>query len=148
MFVCFDKGGAYWGVSSWYVTLSNDVIQSKLVKVSPGDSILGIMQKTGNDTWFINSIDQNTKENTSFSVKRSILSSQPWVYVTLEVYNIANCKDEYPPSGTTIPYTDLALGVNNQDATLDFTIGTDGQRPPVCDSSIKIDSTTAVTITF
>ena len=124
------------------------MIQSPLVKVEVGDSILGIMQKTGSETWFINSIDQNSNKNTSFSVTRSILSSQPWVYVTLEVYNINNCEKEYPAKGTTIPYTDLALGVNGENSKLDFVIGTDGQKPPVCNSSISIDSATAVTITF
>eukprot|EP01083_Nonionella_stella_P285366 971313_1 len=141
-------GGAYWGVSSWYVTLGNDVLQSTLVKVSPGDSILGVMQKTSTETWFVNSIDVNTAKNTSFSIKRSILQSQPWVYVTLEVYNIGNCENEYPPKGTTIPYTKLSLTENNTPAKLNFQIGTNGQKPPVCDSKIAINDATSVTITF
>eukprot|EP00483_Globobulimina_turgida_P008103 UN08119 len=63
-------GGAYWGVSSWYVTLGNDVVQSTLVRAEPGDTIFGVMQKTGTETWFVNSICVETQKNTSFNLKR------------------------------------------------------------------------------
>ena len=133
---------------SWYVTLSNDVIQSPLVHVNPGDLIVGVMQKVGTDSWFISTIDATTKQNTSFTVNRSILSSQPWVYVTLEVYNIDNCEEQYPPKGSSIAYTDLVLQVNKQNTTIDWTEGRDGQNSPVCDAKVSTFSAHSVTISF
>merc|ERR1712129_575882 len=141
-------GGPFWGISSWYVTLSNDVIQSPLVHVQPGDLIIGVMQKVGTDAWFINTIDATTKQNTSFVVSRSILGSQPWAYVTLEVYNIDNCEEEYPPKGTSIAYTDLVLQVDKRNTSIDWTEGRDGQSDPVCDAKVSTYSANSVKISF
>eukprot|EP01083_Nonionella_stella_P285368 971315_1 len=119
-------GGPFWGISSWYVTLSNDVVQSPLIRVNPGEVIYGVMQKVGSDSWFINSIDTTSGQNTSFVVSRAILSSQPWVYVTLEVYNIDNCQQQYPPKGTSIPFSNLVLQNNHQNETIEWTVGRSG----------------------
>merc|ERR1712154_686526 len=123
-------------------------IQSPLVRVSPGDLIQGIMQKVGSDSWFINSIDSTLNQSTSFTVSRSILNSQPWVYVTLEVYNIDNCEEQYPPKGSNVPYTHLVLQVNKQNTTIDWAAGRDGQNPPICNAKISTYSATSVTISF
>ena len=130
------------------MTLSNDVIQSPLVHVNPNDVIVGVMQKVGTDAWFINSIDSTTKQNTSFVVSRSILNSQPWVYVTLEVYNIDDCEEQYPPKGTSIAYTDLVLQINKQNRSIGWTEGRDGQSSPVCDAKVGTFSANSVTISF
>eukprot|EP00483_Globobulimina_turgida_P006731 UN06742 len=147
----FESGkgaGSFWGISSWYVTLSNDVIQSPLIMVNPGDLIEGLMRKVGNDSWFLNSIDLTTGKNTSFTLSRSILHSQPWVYVTLEVYNIDNCQEEYPPKGSNVPFTNLVLQNNHINTTIEWTPGRNGQDPPVCDAKISTYNPTSVTITF
>ena len=105
------------------------------------------MTKTGDEEWYINAVDDSTNVNSDITVKKSRLSSQPWSYVTLEVYDVISC-DQYPAAGTPIPYTELKLYLNGQNVDPTWEIGTDGQDPPICDSSIKIVDDNTVTITF
>eukprot|EP01083_Nonionella_stella_P314080 1130112_1 len=140
-------GGPFWGISSWYVTLSNDVIQSPLLPVSPGDLIYGVMQRVGNDSWYINTLDTTIGRNTSFTVSRSLLYSQPWAYVTLEVYDISSC-DEFPPLGSNIPFSNLVLSNNFINTTIEWTPGRKGQNPSVCNAKIATYSSESVTISF
>ena len=147
IFCMFFKGGLFWSISSWYVTLSNDVIQSPLVRVNPGDLVYGSMKKIGNDTWYINSRDETSKMNTSFSVSRTILSAQPWVYVALEVYNIDDC-NQFPSKGTTIPFSNLELDTTQGKTPIEWAEGNNGQTPPVCDVKVSTYSSNAVTIAF
>ena len=81
------------------------------------------------------------------TIKRSILSSQPWAYVALEVYDVEDC-EQFPPKGTKMPYTDLVLEVGHKRQPFDWSIGTAGQSPPTCGSSIAIESPSEVTITW
>merc|ERR1712228_781847 len=143
-------GGAYWGVASWYVTLKAGAIHSELLRVEPDHIIFGNMTQTGEDQWFINSVDMTstaTRNNTSLIVSKSILKSQPWAYVTLEVYDVESC-EQYPPSGTQMNYTNMQLYKGKDDISINFVIGTDGQSPPICDASISIPKSNDVSITF
>ena len=122
-------------------------LHSELIRVEVGDVIFGNMTKTGDDTWYINGVDLETNEDTPLTVTKTILNTQPWVYVTLEVYDVEDC-DQYPVSGTEMPYTDLILYEDGKETTLDWTIGTDGQQPAICNASITIVDSSDVTITF
>ena len=122
-------------------------VHSKLIQVKSGDIIFGNMTKTGSDSWFINGVDLETNENATLSITRAILKTQPWVYVTLEVYDVTSC-EQYPPSGTEMPYTNLVLYESGNEKPISWTVGTDGQSPPVCDAKIAVKDASDVTITF
>jgi len=140
-------GGSYWSIASWYVTLGRDVVYSKLQKVDAGDRLFGNMTKTGDDTWFINAVDLTSKVSSYISVTKSVLTSQPWIYVTLEVYDVFAC-EQYPEIGSQLPYTNLVLYEDGQIVSAQWQVGTDGQNPPICNATIEIVSDSAVTITW
>eukprot|EP01084_Bolivina_argentea_P133382 235392_1 len=140
-------GGDYWGLASWYVTLKAGAYHSKVIKLEPGDTVFGNMTRTGPETFFINGVDTRTNENATLTISKSLLSSQPWIYVTLEVYDVTSC-DQYPKSGTPMPYTNLQLFESGRQSPITWTVGTNGQNPPVCGATIKVIDGTAVTITF
>ena len=125
-------------MASWYVTLSTDVIQSPLVQVQPGDSIRGIMQKSGNaSTWFVNTIDVTAGKNTSFTVSRALLEAPPWAYVALEVYNIEQCSD-FPPQGSTVPTpTWSCSSTTSTPPSTGWWAGTDRGRPCAARASTR-----------
>ena len=130
------KGGPFWGIASWYKTLTNDVIQSKYIDVEPGDEILGMMNKIGIDSWYINTAQTSSGKNTSFTVKRDILRSQQWAYVALQANHIESCED-FPAAGTIVPFTNIAIASNHVNQTVEWVQGRDGQNPPVCDVKIS-----------
>jgi hypothetical protein len=140
-------GGDYWTIASWYVTLTNDVLYSELERVSEGDVIFGNMTWVADSTWFIDSVNQANNKHSSLTVHRQLLKTQPWTYVTLEVYDVDTCL-QYPPEGTQLPYTKLQLFVGGAEQQADWSVGTQGQTPPICGASIEIESPDAVTITF
>ena len=144
-------GGPFWSIASWYVTLGTDVIQSEIIKVEPGNVIFGNMTKLNkNGTWYIDSVDVKSGKHTDFTVSRSILSSQPWLYVTLEVYDIWEC-NEYP-LGSSIPYNNLYVteGDNNKPFLFDWSIEHNAVTLPICNESMTVDNQqgTASTIYF
>jgi len=140
-------GGNYWGVASWYVTIKAGALYTKVIAAEPGDIIFGNMTKTGSETWFINSVDLRTKEDAPLTVSKSILKTQPWAYVTLEVYDVESC-EQYPPSGTEMPYTNLTLFESGRKTKFEWKVGTNGQSPPICGATIKVLDAQDVTITF
>eukprot|EP01084_Bolivina_argentea_P283665 485898_1 len=142
-------GGSFWSIASWYVTLGIDVIQSEIIKVEPGDIIFGNMTKINNNgTWYIDSVNMNNGQHTDFTVSRSILVSQPWIYVTLEVYDIWSCS-EYPLK-STIPYTNLYATNGNKPFVFNWKIESNPITPPICNESMTVDNNdgTDVTIYF
>jgi len=104
-------GGSYWTLASWYVPLNGDsAVWSDLITVNVGDTIFGNMTKLSSTGWYINGV-QVGGQNTDLSISRPRLISQPWAYVTLEVYDLYQCSD-YP----TVPlnFQDLQLFVDGQ----------------------------------
>ena len=120
---------------------------SELKTVKSGVTIFGNMTKTGDEEWYINAVDDSTNVNSDITVSKSRLETQPWSYVTLEVYSVYSC-NQFPTQGTPIPYTQLKLYLEGQETDPTWQIGTDGQSPPVCNSSITIVDENTVTITF
>ena len=49
------------------------------------------MTQIGPENWYINCLNRNSKKNSDMTIDRSILKTQPWIYVTLEVYQTYNC---------------------------------------------------------
>jgi hypothetical protein len=99
----FSQG---WSVASWYVTVDEDVLFSALTDVKTGDVIFGNMTKIGTDTWFIGSEIMSTQKQTNVHLSKPRLQSQPWAYVTLEVYGVRSC-NYYPKD--TVHFTDIVL---------------------------------------
>eukprot|EP00490_Sorites_sp_Unknown_P014129 CAMPEP_0114671218 /NCGR_PEP_ID=MMETSP0191-20121206/40799_1 /TAXON_ID=126664 /ORGANISM="Sorites sp." /LENGTH=208 /DNA_ID=CAMNT_0001930563 /DNA_START=395 /DNA_END=1021 /DNA_ORIENTATION=- len=140
--------GEYWSCASWYVTLGRDVVYSKpFGEMSVGSKIFGNMTKTGPESWYINCVNLETGKDTPLNIERSILKTQPWIYVTLEVYFQGTCS-EYPPPGSPVPFTNLTLFENGVKKTIDWEVGKNGQNPPICGSSVEVNDPTSVTIKF
>ena len=115
-----------------YTNKGRDVVYSKpFGEMSRGDIILGNMTQIGSENWYINCLNTNSKKNSDMTIDRSILKTQPWIYVTLEVYQTYNC-NEYPPKGTAVPFTNLKLYENGQ-VTPPFDV-----FPPLTDINPKL----------
>jgi len=132
-------------MASWYVTLGSDVVYTALQRVDSKVVLFGNMTMTGSDTWYIDSVDTSNNIHANLSISRSILTSQPWAYVTLEVYDIYSCTN-YPKD--VIPYTNLQIFVNKKVVTPQWEVGKSGQVPPICNSSVSIADPGDVTIDF
>lgn len=87
--------GSYWGLASWYLTLSGDTFWSPLIIVNPGDIIYGNMTRyvfiqniirfrIKGETWYIGTVLERNMNTTALTVTNPRLASQPWAYVTLE----------------------------------------------------------------
>jgi hypothetical protein len=141
-----NGGGKYWGVASWYVTLNNGALYSDLVTVQPGDTIFGGMKMTGANTWVINSTDITTNtEPTVQTVTRPRLSSQPWAYLTLETYNIADCT-WFPPTGASIEFSQLELyDASNYQVTPSWQVN---QNAAHCSAVMTVNSPDDAVIAF
>lgn len=100
----YQAGG--YSVASWYVTLDNSYIESTPISVQSGQHIFGNMTQTGPQTWLILSQVVETGKVTSCTVTRPRLASQPWAYVTLEVYSASTCS-QLPTESQT--FTDMVL---------------------------------------
>jgi len=85
--------------------------------------------------WVIQSIDQTT--NTPTTLKIATNTTEPYAFVTLEVYNVDSCQD-YPTG--TVPFTNLAFD--------QFTPKWSTEATPGCGEKVSVGSPTAVTITF
>jgi len=138
-------GGSYWTLASWYVPLSNgdSAIWSDLITVNSGDVIFGNMTMTGPATWYINSLDTTTGQNTDMTMTKPILKAQPWAYVTLEVYDLFDDCTEYP----TVPlnFTQLQLQVGGRPQPFQWqTIQADN----TCNQEVTVVNPTNVIISF
>jgi len=122
-----------------YVTLGADVLFSQLTQVASNVVIFGNMTKIGPDAWYINAVDTSTNVNTDLTVTRTILSSQPWIYVTLEVYDVGTC-DQYPPAGSKFSYSKIQLFEDGKEVSPQWSVGTQGQTPPICNAQITINT--------
>jgi hypothetical protein len=107
-----NGGGPFWGLASWYVTISGSYFVSKLIHINAGDMVVGLIKQTGKSCgsscdWNIKGTDATL--GTSTTLKVTGLDQQADDFVTLEVYNLAHCSD-YPASGQT---TFTSLQVNS-----------------------------------
>jgi len=137
-----NGGGNFWGLASWYVTLNNGALFSKLMKIPAGASVFGNMTMTSSDTWFIGGVVNGA--STNLTVTRPRLESQPWAYTTLETYNIPDCS-WFPPSGSTSKFTGMALEDENGPVSPQW-ISNENQAH--CSVAIDIDNPATLTFNF
>jgi len=133
--------GNYWSVKSWYVTLTNDVLTSNEIQVNTGDDIYGVMNKTGNDTFYIAGIDGS--QSTFLTVTRDLLLTQPWAYNTAECYGCEGCS--YEPT-QPVQFTKLYLGYQGSQIVPQWS---PFQSPnPQCHETATVNSPESVSISF
>jgi len=139
-----NGGGDWYGLASWFVTLTGGAYWSDLEHCNSGDSIFGNMTRLSSQTWFIGGTI-NGGVDTSLTVSSYRFVNQPWAYCTLELYNIESCSS-LPPSGSTQVYQNLQLFSNKVPVTPKWQALDNGADH--CDTSIKIASPSSVVITF
>jgi len=87
-------GGNYWAIANWYVTVYSNYYFSEPQEVEAGDNIFGNMTALNDTTWFIGSVVNG--QSSSITVTEADLISNPWAYLTLEVYSIDDCASDFP----------------------------------------------------
>jgi len=141
-----NGGGEYWAVANWYVTVYSGAVWSNMIELEAGDEVFGNMTILDSDTWFIGSVVNNGQSSNNLTVSRSRLTSQPWAYVTLEVYNIYSC-DWFPTAGNLANFTNLELFVGNFVPVTDFIWDAfSGDNP--CNNTISVHGTDNIVIYF
>jgi len=141
-----NGGGQYWGIASWYVTLNDGAVWSKLLDLNAGDVIIGNMTQTAPTSWFIGGLLQGTTKTSNLNVKRARLITQPWAYCTLEVYNIATCS-WFPPPGSAIDFYGMSFTDANGPITAAWNLNSNGSGSH-CTTKISSASSANVTISF
>jgi hypothetical protein len=93
-------GGAYWAVASWYADGQGGVSHySTLVRVNPGDVLVGVMTLTGQSaTGFSYNCQFTGVANTSLAIQN--VQQLTWCIETLEAYGITKATD-YPATART-----------------------------------------------
>lgn len=138
-----------WSIASWYVTLTGNTVYSPLKKVPEGGHIYGIMVRTAgeSDSWFISTQHVEGNVTSAITVERNVLVSQPWAYVTMEVYDVDDCA-QFPPAGSVSSFTGMTVSVGGKPFTPAWEVGADGQKPPVCGADVKVNSPSAVDLIY
>jgi hypothetical protein len=93
-------GGNYWAVASWYADgQGGQAFYSNLVRVNPGDVLVGVMTQTGKSgtKFSYNCVFQGIA-NTGLSI--SNVEELTWNIETLEAYGVQKCSD-YPNTNFT-----------------------------------------------
>jgi len=130
-------GGAYWAMASWYVDSNGNAYYSQLTKTTSGHKIQGNMfRNNANKVWAIQTIDTNTNEITTLNIATN--TTEPYAFVTLEVYTVSNC-GEYPTGTDT--FTQLIFKPAWKPTWTPVTANG-------CNEQVKINSPTSVSIDF
>jgi len=136
-------GGSYWTLASWYVPLQGDsAVWSDLINVNAGDNIFGNMTLVSSANWYINSLDTTSNQKTDMTISRPRLKTQPWAYVTLEVYDLYEC-DDYPTQ--PVNFNNLQLFVSGKQQQFQWQAI---QADPSCNQLVTINSPSNVTISW
>jgi hypothetical protein len=93
-------GGNYWAVASWYADgQGGQAFYSSLVRVNPGQVLVGVMSETGQSS---NGFSYNCQfsgiANTSLPIQN--VQQLTWCIETLECYGLQHCSD-YPQTCRT-----------------------------------------------
>jgi hypothetical protein len=98
-------GGSYWAVASWYVDGQGGVaFHSNLVRVNPGDVLVGVMRQTAQSgNQFSYACEFVGIANTGLPI--SNVQELTWNIETLEAYGVQQCSD-YPNANFTA-FTDI-----------------------------------------
>jgi hypothetical protein len=99
-------GGDYWSVASWYVTSRGQAFHTPLVRVSPGDLLVGEMTLAGE----ARGKRSYTCELRNLPRTRLLLKNvaeMNWSTESLEAYGVTGCGD-YPAS-QEVPFTGIRV---------------------------------------
>ena len=89
-------GGRYWAVTNWYVT-SSTAVYGKLVEVSTGTALTGVMKQTavsGSSYSYSSSFTGSAYTSTNITVTG--VPQAYWLAETLESYGVTKPATEYP----------------------------------------------------
>jgi len=92
-------GGAYWSVASWYVTSGGQAFHTNLVRVNPGDTLIGVMTLTGQSGSTFSYTSQFAGINGTVLPVQNI-AELVWCNETLEGYGFNSCGN-YPNTPLT-----------------------------------------------
>lgn len=90
-----------WSISSWIVSLNGgNTYFTPAINVPVGSEVFGNMTKTGNRSWFINSVRMSDGANTTLVLHHNAdpddrLNKQAWAYTAVECYGCTGCST-YP----------------------------------------------------
>jgi len=130
-------GGTYWSMASWYVDSNLNAYYSALTKTMPNNNIQGNMiMNQINQVWSIQTIDTTANQMTTLNIATN--TTEPWAFVTLEVYSINTC-NEYPTGSVT--FDNLVF---NPSQSPSWNL----QVTPGCNENVVVNSPVSVTIDF
>jgi hypothetical protein len=92
-------GGSYWSVASWYVTSSGQAFHTPLVRVNPGDTLVGVLTLTNQSGTSFN-YDCAFQGIAGTALPLQNIAELVWCTETLEAYQINQCSD-YPDTAMT-----------------------------------------------
>jgi len=132
-------GGQYWAIASWYVDSNSRAYFSQLTNTKPGNIIQGNMSLGADSTWTVASADISGNTRTTLTIKTN--TTEPYVFVTLEVYGVTNCL-EFPTGSDR--FTNLAITQQGRE----FVPAWKPQVSPGCDEAVNVISPYEVEIVF
>jgi hypothetical protein len=111
-----DGGGSYWAIASWYADGQNGLaFKTPLVRVNPGDVLVGVMTLTGQSAGgFSYNCEFQGIGGTSLPIQN--VQELTWCVETLEAYGLKVATD-YPASGETA-FTSIEIQVGGQQAAI------------------------------
>ncbi|HEX2211276.1 MAG TPA: hypothetical protein VHG93_26565 [Longimicrobium sp.] len=97
-------GGDYWAVASWYAVSNGTALYTPLVRVNPGDTLVGVMTLAGVN-WLPGILPSFDYLCRFEGMPQTLLSVQNiaqllWCNQTLEAYQVRDCS-QYPDTGHT-----------------------------------------------
>jgi len=130
-------GGTFWAMASWYVDSAGNAFYSELTQTSPSNIIQGNMYMNPKTrVWNIATIDMTGGHSTQLNIAPN--TTEPWAFVTLEVYTVNNC-NEYPTGD--VPFTNLMFAPAQSPSW-------NVQVSPGCNENVVVNGPTSVTISF
>jgi hypothetical protein len=85
-------GGRYWAVASWYVTSRGQAFHTPLVRVEPGDELVGVMELLGErDGKYSYSCELRGLPRTRLRLDN--VAELTWSTESLEAYGARRCSD-------------------------------------------------------
>jgi len=128
-------GGEFWAMASWYVDSNGNAYFSDLTNTKAGNTIQGNLVLS-EKVWEISTIDTVSSLATTLYIATN--TSEPYAFVTLEVYTVSNC-GEYPTGSDT--FSHLVIRPK-------FTPQWSPVTTPGCGEQVTVNSPSSVTITF
>jgi hypothetical protein len=135
-----------WSIASWHCCPSGIVVEATPAKVSPGDTIYGVMMCTSGlpscTSWDVYTVDlQNGNSSMLFNTS-SLGQTFNWAFAgVLEAYNIKQCTDFPGSGGGTISFHDILLNDNlgQQIANPNWSVNpASGTLTPQCNYSVTL----------